>query len=339
MTLKEQLRQMFEGENFLPDDPEMAISGTELIDRARSKLQGDYKDTAVRSTIATLAAEPTSPIARRVGSQGYYRRLPAQQVISIDAPVADANATEIDIEQATSRSFQLEEKFRAFYLRYAALNDRFPVHIEHTAARRRSQGVNKWKFPDVIVLDWDAKASSETGVILDQAMLEVKRGLGEQPFHLSSLELKVDLSLASFREYFFQCVSNSMWAHSACLVIACSITDSLLEDELRRLGTSYGVSISTFGFSRDELAALPDATVILSMEDDSFEKLFENRSENALASGNNRRSLDWDHIKDLKIQSSEFSSVFDWVAKCLQDRKPYSFKDYKAIQQIQDRAV
>jgi hypothetical protein len=55
------------------------------------------------------------------------------------------------------------------------------------------------------------------------------------------MELKTELTLTKVRESFFQCVSNSKWAHHAELAIAEPLTDAVLTEELRRLGAAYGV--------------------------------------------------------------------------------------------------
>ncbi|UYO48789.1 hypothetical protein KQX64_23285 [Rhodopseudomonas palustris] len=339
MTLKEQLANIFEDQpGVLPSEPEQAILGTELIMKVRPKLQGDYPytDNAIRATIATLAQEPTSPIARREGSQGYYRRQRPLAATSGAATSPEAVTEAEDI--VSSRGSQPEEKFRSFFLRYSELNDdKFPVAIEHTTAKRQESGVNRWKFPDVILLDWDVK-DAETGVSLDPVMFEVMRGLGEPPFHLISAELKVDLSLATFRQFFFQCVSNSKWAHQAHLVTACSIVDSLLINELRRLGNSFGVAVSTFDFTRSELDGLPDAETIRLMDSSVFQQMFQGKIVKPIASGVNRISLDWDHIRDMRTQSTDFSEVFDWIAKCIELRRPYTIGQYRQLVEIERAA-
>jgi hypothetical protein len=256
-------------------------------------------------------------------------------VITNDTVVQGAGPDGVAPRERGGRNEQLEEKFRAFYIRYAILDNRFPVHIEHVMALRQQAGVNKWKFPDAVVLDWTAGESAETGFVLDSTVLDVKRGLGEQPFRLTSVELKVELSLATFREFFFQCVSNSMWAHSACLVVACSISDALLGNELRRLGTSYGVSISTFDFSRDELTSLPSADDLLTMNEEEFEKIAGRRKDNKLTAGAFRPVLDWDHLQDMKTQSSAFSELFGWIARCLRDSRAYTMENYRRLIEIE----
>ena len=344
MTLDRQLRDILSDEQRLPSDPESAISGTELLTLVRPRLQGEYSENSLRQYFSSLAADPTSPLARAEGRYGYYRRPTSQRApvveVQNDQPAQAGEPLPNEGREGTEigREGQLEEKFRAFYLRYVRLENQFPVRIEHVAAQRRRAGVNKWKFPDAIVLAWDVGESTEAGFSLDRATLDVKRGLGEQPFKLSSVELKVELSLGSFREFFFQCVSNSMWAHFAKLIIACPVSDALLGNELRRLGASYGVGISYFGFSRSTLEALPTATEILSMSDDNFESLANGQNEATLTPGVAKSALDWEHIKDLRAQSAEFSDVFGWIARCLRDSRAYTFDSYRNLVQIENEA-
>ncbi len=338
MTLREQIRHILETRNILPDHPDHALSGTELLERIRPMVVGSYTETSFPPTFSILAKDPTSPIARREGRFGYYRLPAVQQATKIeDDAVQSAESDVAPLQEGGARNDQLEEKFRAFFIRYATLDNRFPVHIEHVIAQRQRAGVNKWKFPDVVVLDWMAGESGDSGFFLDSAVLDVRRGLGEQPFLLTSVELKVDLSFSTFREFFFQCVSNSKWAHSAALVVACPVSDALLSKELRRLGTSYGVAISTFDFSRDELASLPSADELMKMTEEEFEKIAEQRKDNTLTAGTVRPGLDWDHLQDLKTQSTAFSEIFGWIARCLRDSKPYTMRNYQELTRIEGR--
>ena len=174
--------------------------------------------------------------------------------------------------------------------------------------------------------------------MLDKSTLEVRRGLGEQPFKLSSTELKVELSLGSFREFFFQCVSNSKWAHLAKLTIACPVSDFLLANELRRLGSSYGVAVSYFPFSSQELESMPKASEILRMSDEEFEKIARSKREINLTPGIENPSLDWEHIKDLRSLSNEFVEIFDWIARCLKDSRAYTMENYRELTRIENAA-
>jgi hypothetical protein len=178
MNLIDQLRQILAQDNVLPEDPNLAISGTELLAKVHPRLEGDYSDNSLRQSFSVLAADATSAIARTERGYGYYRRPPSQQV-DISSPQQHEPSNEIrqPSEEHLGREVQLEEKFRAFYLRYVKLANQFPLRIDHVNAQRRQAGVNKWKFPDAVSLKWDVGESSDLGFSLDKSALEVKRGL------------------------------------------------------------------------------------------------------------------------------------------------------------------
>lgn len=339
MALIEKLAKILSEPGLLPDDPTSAVKGPELLARVRRALDGEYSDASIRQTFSALAGDSTSPLARVEQGYGYYRRptvgspsatIPRSQQ---SGPLAQASLQQVD--NATRREEQLEEKFRAFYMRYVQLDAGFPVHVEHVHAARQQSGVNRWKFPDVVVLNWAVIEQRDFAFHLDKDILEVKRSLGEQPFRLTSAELKVSVSFSSFRENFFQCVSNSRWAHTAHLVVATPISDSLLASELRRLGTSYGVAISHFDFTESQLTALPAADRIIAMEDTTFESLASNHRATQLGAGTSRSDLDWEHLRDMRAQSEEFRDLFEWVARCLRDGKAYPFRRFQDLRSIE----
>lgn len=55
--------------------------------------------------------------------------------------------------------------------------------------------------------------------------------------------MKININLANLREYYFQAVSNSSWAHEGYLV-ALHITEKPeLMDEMRRLNNAFGIGV------------------------------------------------------------------------------------------------
>ena len=228
-----------------------------------------------------------------------------------------------------TRNTQPEEKFRAIFMRYTEFNNQFPIHIEHTRASKQPSGVNEWKFPDVVVVEWGSEVRREDSLRLDKDMLEIKRSLGEQPFKIRSVELKVALSLSTFRQNFFQCVSNSKWAHVAQLAIAGRVPDGILADEIRRLGTSYDVSVISFGLDSEVLDKFPSSDKILRMSDEEFEeRIVSQIRTRVISSAKERETLDWEHIRDLRTQLNDFNELFAWVSYCLENKIPYTYKDY-----------
>lgn len=338
-TLREQLAELFP--QVLPKDPGNPIKGTALLGVVKTRLVGDYADQTIRQHFSVMSAEPTSAIAKVSQGYGYYfRPISAQALPDLSDEISENGNTQADAvlspDPNGARNRQREEKFRALFQRYVSSEQNsFPVHIEHTTGARQPAGVNKWKFPDVVLLNWEVGKISDVGFQIDKGLLEVKRSLGDQPFRLTSVELKVELSLSSFREHFFQCVSNSKWAHHAQLVSAISIQDETLVNELRRLGTSFDITVLSFGLSAEGLDAMPPANEILAMSEKDLEHWTAQVNTVQVSSGRPRESLDWEHIEDMRKQSTDFNEVFGWISKCLMDANAYSFGDYKNLIQIQ----
>jgi hypothetical protein len=345
-SLREQLIDILP--TILPKTPDEAILGSDLLEQVKKKLVGEYADSSIRQHVSVLAGDADSPIARLEEAYGYYLRPlwvphpmgkngePSGKKSGKQRTGPEAS----DEEQVAEggRDVQLEEKFRAVFVRYAGLSNQFPMIVDHTRAKRALVGANRWKFPDVIVLEWDVGEAKDAGFRLDPDLLEVKRSLGEQPFRLSSIELKVELSLADFRPAFFQCVSNSKWAHHAVLAVAVKIADKTLAEELRRLGSSYDVTVLTYGIAREALVALPSASSILKMDEAEFERSVASQIQHArVATGAPRATLDWEHISDMRSQSPEFGHLFEWVSSCLDAKTPYTFEDFERLKQTKQR--
>lgn len=279
-----------------------------------------------------MSQDPTSSIAKIADGHGYLLR-------SIESRgSAEPAAAELP-RSIGRRESQLEEKFRSIYMRYSEQEqaNQFPIHVEHTRAVRREAGVNQWKFPDVVLLSWEVGKPTDQGYRLDPYLLAIKTSLGEPPFSLKSVELKVALSLSTFRADFFQCVSNSKWAHRAELAVADTVNDDTLRTELRRLGASYDVSVVSYGLPPHLLESLPNASEILNMPAAEFDKeVAEKITRNPLTTGNKRASLDWEHINDLRDLNA-FPLLFEWIAHCLAQKKPYTFNEFQQIQKIERR--
>jgi hypothetical protein len=74
---------------------------------------------------------------------------------------------------------------------------------------------------------------------------------------LYSFELKISLDFATLREYFFQAVSNSSWAHEGYLVAVNIDEDSDFRVELVRLSQSFGIGVIQLSITApDDFAVL-----------------------------------------------------------------------------------
>jgi hypothetical protein len=104
-------------------------------------------------------------------------------------------------------------------------------HEKSTGSAYRS-----WTHPDVVGFsipldDWSSDVIN-FNELLDRNALMV-----------FSFEIKRSLTKSTYRESFFQAVSNSSWAHQGFLVAAEIVEDDDLLAELGRLASSFGIGI------------------------------------------------------------------------------------------------
>jgi hypothetical protein len=321
-TLREQLLDILP--EVLPREADKALNGPALLEKVDKRLKGEFSDNSVLQSFSTMAADPSSPIAKRPGKHGYFLRPTAAPSTTAAKDVVAPLAT----DAAAGRDLQREEKFRAISLRYLSSLRCYAKSIEHTRGKKQAAGTNAWKFPDIVAVHWERELVSDDGR-LDQTLLEVRRHLGDQPFRLECIELKVEITLADLRQAFFQCVSNSKWAHFATLYVAAPVEDQVIVGELQRLGNSYGVGIKTLGLRADVLEKLPSADQIRRMKASDFEKEIEPEIEEvALSTAGPRDSLDWQHLEDMRRQSDEFVKLFEWIAACISERRARSYESW-----------
>ena len=322
----------------LSANPLEALNSTKIIEALPPSLVNTYADASIRTSLSKMAADSASILARVDGKQGYYLRT---LNVETESPASDGQpAIELESDDGSSGgrlADQLEEKFRAFFIRHQVLVNKSAMKIDHLAAKKTAGGINKWKFPDVAVVAWEHVGFMNNDEFrLDGNLLDVKRSLGEQPFYIESVELKADLAISNFRKYFFQCVSNSKWSHRAILAVAMPITDAILVEELRRLGTSYDVTVVSYSMNPK---TLPSADEITKLSEERFNELVESHElqVTTIVTGRRRETLDWDFINDLRAYSSDFVQLFEWIGYCLAQKKAFSFDDYAKIVSIQKR--
>ncbi|MBI9073727.1 MAG: hypothetical protein JEY94_19175 [Melioribacteraceae bacterium] len=97
--------------------------------------------------------------------------------------------------------------------------------------------LSQWSHPDIV-------GFSTTLENWDREVINLNRLTENELVKIYSFELKKSIDRSSYREYFFQAVSNSSWAHEGYLVAAyISSEDSDLMEELERLTQAFGIGI------------------------------------------------------------------------------------------------
>lgn len=328
MSLRKQLNDVLP--TLLPSNPTDAIKGTELIRLARLSLNGNYSDASLRYHFSIMSCDPTSSIAKVEKGQGYYRRsepLPAlsgaQELLAwTQGRLDDLNGSETTVDNAMLRI----RKFRAVVTRYFEINGRFPFIFRDPFTNESPLG-NLWKFPELVLVDWETGGSPDEEMSLDAEMLEFKQRLGITPFRLHAARLRLVPSLMSYREDFFQTLSVSQWAQGGELIYAGPIDDEALADGLRKLSAKYGVGVTSFGLTAEVLDELPRPAQILNAHPKETEAIMSKLDIRRIAGVQSREHLDWVSLMSMRSESKEAEKLVAWLKRCIDERRAEAFKD------------
>ncbi|ART80004.1 COG2958 family protein [Oceanisphaera avium] len=115
----------------------------------------------------------------------------------------------------------------------------------------------------------------------------VKQGAG-QSVRLWSFEVKKELTGSNVRKSFFQAVSNSSWANEGYLV-ATSISDSNVEQELRMLSALHGIGV-----------------ILLNPENPSESEM--------MLPAKSRAEVDWQSVNRILVENADFKDYIELVS-------------------------
>ncbi|MDA3076307.1 HrgA protein [Campylobacter sp. JMF_04 NA10] len=109
--------------------------------------------------------------------------------------------------------------------------------IYHEKSQKNKKGADKWVYPDIVAarFEYESFTPSLTKFIDKYAKL---------PITIYSFEMKKELNVGNFREYYFQAVSNSSWANEGYLVaLNVDVTDEELMELIKKLNNSFGIGV------------------------------------------------------------------------------------------------
>ena len=328
MSLRQQLSDILP--TLLPGNPSDAIKGTELIRLTRLQLDGNYSDASLRYHFSIMSCDPASPIAKVEKGQGYYRRTAqvpalsgAQELLSLTQGRLDDLTSD---PQAADSALMRIRKFRAVVTRYHEINGRFPFSFREAFAKEAPIG-NLWKYPEVVLVDWETGGAPDEEMSLDESMLALKQRLGLSPFRLHAARLRIQPSLLSYREDFFQTLAVSMWANGGELIYAAPIEDEALADGLRKLNACFGIGVTSFGLTADALDELPRPANILNAHPRETEAIMAKLDVTRVAAPHSRPHIDWNALGSLRNESGEAENLIQWLSRCLDERRAKPFEE------------
>lgn len=158
------------------------------------------------------------------------------KVFSLKSIPTNAIVTEKD---STSKSIpKFDEKGlhkHLTYFAYTYLERIYTKTIQHQKSSKQDK-FKEWIHPDLVGVSFPVDS-------WDKGLIELSREMGLLPIKLFSFELKKELTSSNLREYFFQAVSNSSWAHEGYLAAAILEQDDDFHQELKRLTNSFGIGV------------------------------------------------------------------------------------------------
>lgn len=129
--------------------------------------------------------------------------------------------------------------------------------IYHEKSLKKGEKQNQWIHPDIV-------AFSLTTQDWTHEVVQLVQNSGALAVRLYSFEVKISLSFSTLREYFFQAVSNSSWAHEGYLAAVEIDDDPDFREELTRLSQSFGIGVIQLN-----TAEPVDSTVLLAAREKS----------------------------------------------------------------------
>ena len=197
-------------------------------------------ETGGKTPKATLGARLYTDVKRPTSSFGKIGARPARFILKTSLEKTPKEILEQIPEAAPSLvpSFSYPERSLHPLLVWFA-KDKFETHcktIYHEKSVKKGPKHNQWLHPDIAGFalnshDWNRE------------VVDLAQRSGAETAKLYSFELKIAIDFSTLREFFFQAVSNSSWAHEGYLVAAEIDEDFKFREELTRLSQSFGIGV------------------------------------------------------------------------------------------------
>jgi hypothetical protein len=171
--------------------------------------------------------------------------------------------------------------------------DNFSVYcktIFHERSLKKSEKQNQWLHPDIV-------GFSLTSGDWDHAVVQLAQSTGSSAARFYSFEMKIALDFTTLREFFFQAVSNSSWAHQGYLVAAEIDEDTEFREELKRLSQSFGIGVIQL-----DLDEPIDSLILYPAEE--------------------RSEIDWETVNRISTVNSDFADFIRVVSNSIKINHP-----------------
>ena len=340
MNLRDQLKEILP--DILPRNPAQSIKGTELIELVKHLLKQDYSDATLRYHFSIMSCDPSSPIAKVEQGQGYYLR--SSTIHSLNSARNMFQSGEGDYSSGSGMStedmdlaLRRASKFRAVAQRYLEAIQQLPFSFEESFSS--DAAANQWRVPDLAVVDWLTAQLNEDSFAMDKRKLEVRRRMGKAPFRVSSAKLRLELNASNVIETLHQCLASSEWADAGELLVAASITDPYVIEEVRKFSSRYGVGVISFGLDPDVLDDMPEPAAIENLLPQEFESIQSLLAVRRYCIPSGSDECDWQQVVEKAKGNPDFARFEAWISRCLLEERVITARDFADLERSTGAAV
>ena len=330
MNLRDQLKEILPG--ILPRNPNKSIKGTELIESVKYLLKQEYSDATLRYHFSIMSCDPSSPIAKVAQGQGYYLR--TETIHSMNSARNMFSSGPSDHFEFNSEnsdlSIQRANKFRAAVQRHFEATGKTPFSFEESFSENAM--ANRWRVPDLAVVDWKAGEASDDGIILDRNQTDVLRRLGRSPIEIQGAKLRLELNRHNVCEDLHQCLATSEWANGGEIIVAAPIDDPQLLEEVLNFSSRYGIGVTSFGFDADMIDDLPEPAAIENLAAGEFESIQSLFRVTQHAVSRTREEFDWQHVHQASALNEDFGRFERWISSCLVEERVISPREFLLLE-------
>lgn len=283
----------------LKANPNQKFNARQIAEKIVAEYPEDYTEKRLNPRFDDEKAF-LSQVVAEIGSQKdqivkndkhvFWQDKPRPRVYWYDPEkkVGDVNQSIIEIDDLDETPSLTEQSYSEHDL-YPILIDYLKSELklycqridEKRSKNSRGSGGNQWLHPDIIAMQ---PVDKEWNELIRSC---VKQGAG-QSVRLWSFEVKKELSGSNARKSFFQAVSNSSWANEGYLV-ATSISDSSVEQELRMLSALHGIGV-----------------ILLNPENPSESEM--------MLPARSRADVDWQSVNRILVENEDFKDYIELVS-------------------------
>lgn len=284
---------------FLQDNPNQRYTAKAIAEAITTRYPEDYAEKRANPRFET-EQDFISQVVAEIGAQKQgilnqsnkikWQDKPRPRVywfddgtlLANDEPLAEESSDEAPINNALS-----EYDLYPILMDYLKSEHQlYCLRIDEKRSKNNlGSGGNQWLHPDIVAME---PVAQQWHQYVKSCVLQG----GGQSVRLWSFEVKKTLTMGNVRKCFFQAVSNSSWACEGYLV-ATSIVDSRVEQELRMLSALHGIGV-----------------ILLSVNNPSESEL--------LLPAKKRPEIDWQSVNRIVEENADFKDFIDLVSNYYQ---------------------